>query len=426
MLKLAEALVSRPVVYVTRDIERALGLPLNTAGYHIISNETPFAKPIAEKYPSILLVKSERLLDTHELLARPEVQSYLAELATPAVLVFKPTRLIERLAARSLWRLLNPSADLAGRVEEKISQVEWLGALRKYLPPHEILPARLLAWENKPFILQFNRAHTGSGTLLITAAGELSTIQSTYPDRPVRRTEYVPGPMFTSNNVVADSAILHGNISYQITGLPPYTDQPFATVGNDWGYAREFFAAAKNGEELLSKYREIVDKVGAKLRADGWKGLFGIDVAVREDGRDLYLIEINARQPASTTYESKLQEWAFSASGQETDRKSAARPITTFAAHLASLLGLDLTGYELIPVASGAQIIRRQTAARNLDQDEIAGRGEKLRAAGYTVVTYANSKPGTDLIRTQSREQIISAHGQLNARGKEIANLVSL
>ena len=32
--------------------------------------------------------------------------------------------------------------------------------------------------------------------------------------------------MFTNNNVVTRDTILVGNINYQITGLPPFTDQP--------------------------------------------------------------------------------------------------------------------------------------------------------------------------------------------------------
>ena len=75
MRELKKALKS-PIIYVTRDIERALGLalsnveglPLDTPGYFIISNFTPFAKRVARGRKNVVLVKEEKMLDTYELL----------------------------------------------------------------------------------------------------------------------------------------------------------------------------------------------------------------------------------------------------------------------------------------------------------------------------------------------------------------------
>ena len=47
------------VVYITRDIERALGLSLDTPGYTIISNATDFAKSVASTRNNVILIDSE-------------------------------------------------------------------------------------------------------------------------------------------------------------------------------------------------------------------------------------------------------------------------------------------------------------------------------------------------------------------------------
>ena len=96
--------------------------------------------------------------------------------------------------------------------------------------------------------------------------------------------------------------MLLGNISYQITGLKPFTDLPFSTIGNDWALPHKYLS-----KKQISQYKKIATDVGLKLQKAGWKGLFGIDVVVDDKTNKLYLLEINCRQPASTTYESQLQ-----------------------------------------------------------------------------------------------------------------------
>ena len=46
-----------------------------------------------------------------------------------------------------------------------------------------------------------------------------------------------------------------GNPSYQITGMPPLTDSPFATVGNDWSLPHTLL-----NERHLAEFRDIAEK----------------------------------------------------------------------------------------------------------------------------------------------------------------------
>ncbi|MEK7625152.1 MAG: hypothetical protein AAB467_02255 [Patescibacteria group bacterium] len=399
--------LDQSIIYVTRDIERALGHQPQKS-FYIIANETPFAKRLSVGNPNIVLVSKPTLLDTHELLQLTETKKFINSIANPRLLVFKNTELIERICKRNNWKLLNPDARLATNVEEKISQLDWLGALKKFLPPHQVILGKDLEWKKENIIIQFNRAHTGSGTLLIKSPRDTDEIRKKFPKRPIRVTKFIDGPCLTSNNVVWDGEILHGPIMYQITGLSPFTQNKFATIGNDWQLGNKLL-----DDPQWNNYKAIVEGVGRKLMADGWRGLFGIDAILDQASGEIYLIEINARQPASTTYESILQ-------GDS----------TTFEAHLSALLGLPKAKFVLTSVIEGAQIIQRvPQSPLGRGRGGLANRGQKskvqrLESLGLNVIEYANTEPEKDLLRIQSKEGIMLAHNQLNELGKKIAAIL--
>jgi predicted ATP-grasp superfamily ATP-dependent carboligase len=348
-------LSNTPLYYVTRDIDRALGLP-DTDGYIIVTNSTEENKRLAGDRNDIVWIEEENILDTHELLAHPTTLETITNDAN--ILVFKNTTQIEKICTEKGWNLLNPSATLARKVEEKITQVEWLGELASLLPPHSIKTCKEITGSDLPCIVQFNHAHTGEGTLQLQQLEQLEQLQKDFPDRPVRVTKFINGMMFTNNNVVTQNNVLIGNVNYQITGIAPYTQNPFQTIGNDWG-----FAAKTLSEIQVTKYHAMATAIGNKLRADGWKGLFGIDVMIEKETGKLYLIEINARQPASTTYESKLQR----------DKAMQLRndnQITTFEAHIQALLGEELTNTSLIKITDGAQLFDRRTPEATVQRFE--------------------------------------------------------
>lgn len=401
MEQLKNHLKTRPVIYVTRDRERAEGLVLEnnevTAGYSIITSLTA---PV----------------DTFELLNLPEVQKEIvAGNGTNAadIIVFKNTTRIEEKAKELGVRVLNPSATLAEKIENKITQVTWLGELAKYLPPHKILTAKDISFEkdasgkNIPFIAQWAHSHTGTGTILVATDAALVEIQKTFPDREVRVTQYINGPMLTVNIVVSPEKILVGNISYQITGTLPFTENPFSTIGNDWSVTHSIL-----DESQLEQFNAIAIDIAKKMQQENWRGLFGIDVIYDIERNSLHLIEINARQPASTTFESKLQL---------ANRALGVPGMTVFEAHLCALLGLPLES-GLIYVNDGSQIIQRITSKKI---PNLINRAESLSEAGYTVIPYQNTKQNSDLLRIQSSLGIMEAFNKFNKRGLQIIELIT-
>lgn len=433
------SLAKTPTIYITRDIERALGLPLETQGYFIISNYTPFAKSVVKGRKNVLLIQEKELLDTHELLQHPKAKTFIQKGAS--IVVFKPTLQIEKICAENSWKLLNPSAELSNKVEEKISQIEWLGPLKKYLPTYSVLKCKdieffLKSQDNcffevrtrrersgpfsatkknncprfQSFILQFNRSHTGSGTFLIENEKQLKEIKQKFPNREARVAKYIDGPLFTNNNVVAKDTILLGNINYQITGLLPFTDNPFTTIGNDWELPRKIL-----NKKQIAQYNKIATDVGNRLRESGWKGLFGIDVVLEQKTGKLYLLEINCRQPASTTYESQLQNMTYDVGHRTYDEM-----ITTSDAHLLALLDKPLKAHKLIHLSSGAQIIQRVTKDIPTLKEPILYKPDNR----FTYILYNNTKPGSDLLRLQTKKGIMSAHNKLNTLGNQLMDFI--
>lgn len=394
------ASISDNIVYIARDIERALGIkPVNN--YYIITNKTEYALEVQREFPdNVFVIDSPNILDTYGLLLQESVSSLINTL-NASILVFKNTIHIEALCSEKKWKLLNPSAELSEKVENKISQSLWLNELSSLLPTHKIQTVKDTGWNNEAFIIQWSHGHTGDGTILVQNEKTLTDLKNKFPHRECKVTKYIKGPMFTVNIVVTDTVILLGNISYQITGMLPFTENAFSTIGNDWSVTYSILS-----ENHIIKFNSIAEKVAQKMQTSGWRGLFGIDVVYDEERDELHLIEINARQPASTTYESELQT------------SMGIEGLNTFEAHLMALSAKSIKS-SLIPINDGAQILQRVTSTIK----EI--NTKKLLDAGYKVIKYANSKPNADLVRIQSEKGIMEAHNKLNKRGKEILDLIS-
>lgn len=404
--------LQKPIVYVCRDIERALGIPITTENYYIITNSSAFAKSVTKGHQNALLIEGKEPLDTRDLLTHPKTVSWLQTIPDPHIIVFKNTTQIEKVCQEKGWTLLNPSGEKARQVEEKISQLTWLGPLQKYLPPHQVELCENLSWTGKKYIVQFNHAHTGLGTILITSVQTLATLKKKFPKRSVRVTDFIAGPAFTNNNVIWGKQVLIGNINYQITGRVPFTASPFATIGNDWTLPKKLL-----NTQQIKRYKQIVNDVSKKLARDGWRGLFGIDTILDEKTGRLYLIEINARQPASTTFESQLQQTAIL-----NEAKPDNQAITTFQAHLLALLNRPYKKQQLAIIKNGAQIIKRISNKQLLPEtDKIIN---LLTRLALSVIPYDNTEPGADWLRIQSEQSMMAGHNRFSPLGKKIKYLL--
>jgi predicted ATP-grasp superfamily ATP-dependent carboligase len=417
--------MEQAIIYVTRDIERALGIEPNPH-FHIVTNKTIYTESLQGEYTKYIhKINSNRdpralkkdsmhgkiLFDTGELLESVETGELINALTienkqNPKILVFKNNKRIEDICRKNGWHLLNPNATLSEKIENKITQVEWLGELQKYLPPHSVVEAKEIKWNNEPLVIQWAHGHTGDGTLVVNSKKEIEIIKEKFPERIARVTSFVKGPTFTVNIVINKQGVYLGNISYQITGIPPFTENVFSTIGNDWSLPGSILT---NRE--IEQIEEMAMNIGKKMAQDGWIGMAGIDVIRDEERNEIYLLEINARQPASTTYESKLQE---------ASRSAGSKGLTIFEAYIKSLNGEKIKE-SIVKINDGAQIISRVTSINKTLKDDVIG---SLQMLGYNVIPYENVDKNDDLLRIQSSRGIMETHGKFNTRGKEIQEYI--
>lgn len=403
MQELYSYLSQHPIVYIAKDVERILGLPLDTDGYYSISNNSTLAKSLQINSPKHLLLEQGTDLSSRQLLLTKDSIAFIKAIPGASVLVFKNNGQIEKICKSNKWPLLNPSAAVSSQAEEKVSQINWLGKLEHYLPRYDVKATKDVLWKGERFILQFNHAHTGIGTALIESEDDLKEIQSVFPNRPARCSDFIPGAVYTNNNVVTPFTTLIGNISYQITGLPPFTDNPFATIGNDWALAKKLLTT-----EAVAAYHTMVQEIGDLFRSHGWKGLFGVDVVVDDRDGSVRLLEINARQPASTAFESELQLH---------QRKQGVQGATIFEAHLAALLDLPMQDVTLIPLTEGAQLVQRVTRyKKKIDEDFI----EKAKSLDFRILEMNRSKLGKELLIIQSKQGMMAHHNLFNEHTNQL------
>ncbi|OGH58825.1 MAG: hypothetical protein A2725_03685 [Candidatus Magasanikbacteria bacterium RIFCSPHIGHO2_01_FULL_33_34] len=406
MKSLTDKLKSNPIIYVTRDIERAMSIDPDTEGYFIISNNNDFAKQSSVNKKNILLIKEKEILSTAELLKHTDTKEFIKKFTNPSILVFKNTAQIEKICEENKWNLLNPPSKISNKIEEKISQVEIFKSLNEFFLNYKIEKCKDIKWNKEKFILQFNYSHTGSGTVLIDSQEKLDTIKKQFPEREARISDFVEGPIFTNNNALSGNDLIIGNISYQITGIKYFTDKPFSTIGNDWGLVNKLLTQVD-----IENFKNIVRSVSEKLKELGWKGLFGVDIIMDQKTKKMYLIEVNARQPASTTFESILQN------------KVKYDGINIFEAHLAGLLNIDTSTEKLIPISNGSQIIKR--IIHNNDwSPQITKIINDLKKNNLDVIGYNNKNIGTELLRIQSNQSVMTDHNRLSDIGKKILHII--
>ena len=349
--RIRDFLHRQPVWYVTRDAERAGGGE-GWDRFFVVTNDSPFARLLERRSAApVLRIQQDRPLSTLELLRSEETRAFIKRYAAgmrPSIVVFKNTPLIEQECRARGWYMLHPPASLAESIELKRPQSSLFSRERIQVPRFRWVTPERVSWDELadefgvPLVAQFNRSHSGGGARLLSCAREWEEVVQAFPRREVKVSEWVSGVPLTVNGCIGVQKDAVFSVSVQITGKEPFTKEPLATVGNDWSAGSRFLEYARAEEMQL---------LVAALRMQGWRGLFGADMVMEHATGNMYIIEVNARQPASAVCESSLLE-------------AHGAPYTTMQAHIAALLGIGEPeeGNAAFPVPlEGSQLVVRST-----------------------------------------------------------------
>jgi hypothetical protein len=306
------------IFYVTPDVERAIGLENLFPNFHIIClYKNEIIDYMRRSKVKVFCLeerrdKSEknRYRYSNYILTHPLVQQYIQEQngqRNGYLMFFKIAPNIERSAKEMGFSILNTSAKLNAQFELKLSQYFELSKLPIDIPKMIISTfkeAEYTLLQQKlghQFIVQYDRGHTGGGTRLVSSPEVFSALQRKFPDRKVRFAEIINGDPYTLNACITRHGICWGALSRQLTGISESTAERFATVGNDFYFPKYLSDQARNNINICTTI------VGEHMQKAGFKGLFGIDVIIEKKTNKTYVIEINARQPASISFFTKLQ-----------------------------------------------------------------------------------------------------------------------
>ncbi len=308
------------IYYICNDAERALGLEDTLQNYHIICiDDNPIIDYMRQAGVNIFCLERETgelnamFRNSNRLLQHKLVQEYIAKTnkgkeTPPYIWVFKIASNIEVTAEKLGYRLVNTSSALNKKFELKLSQYEKLKDAGVNFPKTVISRMGNAEFDMvvqelgaDKFVIQYDRGHTGTSTVFVHDEREFLRQKEKFPKRKARLSRFINGDAWTINACVTGKGVTYGGLSYQITGIPKCTSLAGGTVGNDWSVASTL--SSRSLEQIMT----ITKRSGEVMRDSGFRGLFGLDFVIDSYG-EVFLIEINARQPASTSMHTKLMQ----------------------------------------------------------------------------------------------------------------------
>lgn len=200
--------------------------------------------------------------------------------------------------------LINTSDDLNRLFESKVSQAEIFDKYKINFPKTIIIKLKDLNYQDavnlfgENFVIQFNRGHTGNGTIFVKSKEQYLELQMKFPQRILRISEFINSNTYTVNGCLTKNGVFLSGLCRQISGIPELSTDMGGTVGNN-------YAHGLNSSQILSLMDEV-KKVEVALNAHNYRGLFGLDFMIQGDS--IVLLEINARQTMSVPFNSTLQE----------------------------------------------------------------------------------------------------------------------
>jgi hypothetical protein len=304
------------IYYICNDVERALGLEKEIPNYHIICIDyNKIVDYMQKEGVNVFCLEQETgkynqlFRNSNRLLQNKLVQEYIKKTNLnnpnpPHIWVFKIANNIEVTAKNLGYKILNTTTTLNRKFELKLSQYNLLKDANVNFPDTKIAKLgdiRYSDFKYDKLVIQYDRGHTGSSTVFVKNENDFLNEQSKFPKRMARIAKYIEGDSWTINACIGRKGVSFGGLSYQITGWEKCTAMAGGTVGNDWSMR------SRLTDKSLDSMKQIIVNVGNKMSEHGFRGLLGLDFVIDKQG-DVFLIEVNARQPASTSMHTKLMQ----------------------------------------------------------------------------------------------------------------------
>jgi len=220
-----------------------------------------------------------------------------------AIIPFKPSAKIDLICQKNDWICISNPAPLNRLLEDKIKfpnivdkipQIPFTIApytkknvdnlLTKYLPAGR---------QVKQLVVQTHFGWAGNSTKLITKYDP-----TIIPENILCKfSPYLKGYTLLNNCCLTKSELLQSPPALQFTGLPEYTNNPFATVGRQW--------PSNAPPKVIDQVKKITIDFAKILTKLKYRGFFGLDFFVSKN--KVYLLECNPRLTASFAFYTTLE-----------------------------------------------------------------------------------------------------------------------
>lgn len=301
----------KSLFYFARDPERALGLATVLENYHIIHVlKSQYISCFDKTGVNYFCLEDNNTVNTFPggariLLKNPTVLEYLKSHNHKVnfAQTFKVSPAFVKNAQAQNLTIINSSTETTRTFEEKMTQYKELSAHVNF--PKSIICRfdqmtflQIVQSLGGKFVVQFERGHTGSGTHIIEVEDDFNKLQFENLQRTVKFSSYIEGHTYTLNACVTRVGVFIGGLNFQITGNTELGAGKGTTLGNDW--------SIRTNIESCNDILKQTEIIGSLMYKKGFRGMFGIDLVVTENGQ-IFIIEVNARQTASTPMYTKIQ-----------------------------------------------------------------------------------------------------------------------
>jgi len=279
-----------------------------------------FEKIYLSDYPSVIIKNSGKLLSDQQVINHISQKSQETN-HTPAIISFKPSSKIDFLCQKNNWININNPGSLNRFLEDKIKFGEICTKFNLPTIPFSIDNFNQQTFDKYQKLYQNHlviQTHFGWAGNSTFDCDNWETIQNKIPlNTIVKFSPFLEGFSLLNNCCLTKFGLIQSPPALQYTGIKPFTNNPFATVGRQW--------PANVSLDIQEKIKSITTNFGDILKKLDYKGFFGLDFFISQD--QVYLLECNPRLTASFAFYTKIEQ------------NQKITPLIFF--HLAEFLNLD-------------------------------------------------------------------------------------
>lgn len=244
------------------------------------------------------------IANSGKLLLHPLVQEYINKNSTDkksVIIPFKPSAKIEYLCQKYNWICASNNHQLNRQLEDKLIFTQICS--NNNLPQipsttDKFNQENFLKYQNKYQPLLVVQSHLGWAGKSTFSSDNWDNIKGKIPlDTQVKFSPFIKGYSLLNNCCLTSKGLIQSPPALQYTGVKPFTDHPFTTVGRQW--------PSLAPEDIINRINQITNDFSKVLSQLKYRGFFGLDFMV--EGNQVYLLECNPRLTASFAFYNDIE-----------------------------------------------------------------------------------------------------------------------